>query len=383
MTATAFDLVIAFSTVMCTAGLVHCAVNLRLLRRPSRSPAVVTEHVCVLIPARNEQSRIGRLLDSLREQTSLASWQVIVADDGSADRTAEMATARLEHMDQAHLLRLPDADPPAGWLGKAWACHQLSEQATHASVLVFIDADVTLAPTAIAAAVQTMRAHSLTIVCPYPRQMATTALQRLVQPLLQWSWATTLPLRLAERSPRPSLTAGNGQFLVVDRAAYDRAGGHAAVRAEVLEDIALVRQVKSVGGAGGVVDGTAIATCRMYDTDRDLIAGYTKSLWSAFGSPARAALLCALLALAYVSPVLWLALAAAHAVELSGLAMMGAGLSYAVGVANRALVDHRVGAPVGYALLHPVSIACLCWLVAISCIRRSRGELQWKGRVVV
>src|SRR6185436_11595038 len=141
-----------------------------------------------------------------------------------------------------------------------------------ADVLVFLDADVRLRPGAIAATVALLGERDL--VCPYPRQVAGTAAERLVQPLLQWSWLTFLPLRLAERSPRPSLSAANGQLLAVRRAAYERAGGR-----------------------GGVADGTALADCRMYAGWPELRDGYTKSLWAAFGSPARAGCVAGLLAL--------------------------------------------------------------------------------------
>ena len=124
---------------------------------------------------------------------------------------------------------------------------------------------------------------------PYPRIVTGAVGERLVQPLLQWSWLTFLPLRAMERSPRPSLAAAGGQFLVVDRAGYDRAGGHAAVRGEVLEDIALARAVKRTGGRIALADGSRLADCRMYTSWRELVDGYTKSLWASFGSPAGAA----------------------------------------------------------------------------------------------
>ena len=133
--------------------------------------------------------------------------------------------------------------------------------------------------------------------CPYPRQVTTGVLQRLVQPLLQWSWLTFLPLAVAERSSHPALSAGNGQFVAVRRDAYFAAGGHAAVRGQVLEDLALVRRFRprAIGGDGR----------RHADRDlphvlrqRDLIAGYTKSLHDAFGVPT-----VALLGLMYVLPV--------------------------------------------------------------------------------
>ncbi|MEL4486205.1 hypothetical protein AAEH76_21930, partial [Shewanella algae] len=80
----------------------------------------------------------------------------------------------------------------------------------------------------------------------------------------------------------------NGQLLAVDASTYHRAGGHEAVRDQVLDDVALLRALKRVGGRGVVVDGTEVATCRMYDDGASLVEGYTKSLWSAFGSPAGA-----------------------------------------------------------------------------------------------
>jgi hypothetical protein len=266
---------------------------------------------------------------------------------------------------------LHGAPRPPGWLGKPWACHQLARAADPSSgVLVLVDADVVLAPHALTACVAQLRSLGLDLVSPYPRQVSVTPAERLVQPLLQWSWLTTLPLRLAERSPRPSLGAANGQLMAVDAATYRRAGGHEAVATAVLDDLALLRAVKAVGGTGGVTDGTHLATCRMYDGWADLREGYTKSLWSAFGSPTGAVGTTAALSLLYV----WPAVAA-----LAG-SPLGA-LGYAAGVAGRALVAHRTGGRVWPdSLAHPASVAVLGWLTARSLVGRSRGTLRWKGR---
>jgi hypothetical protein len=216
-----------------------------------------------------------------------------------------------------------------------------------------------------------LRQSGLDLVCPYPRQLAVSPAERLVQPLLQWSWLTTLPLRLAERSARPSLSAGNGQLLVVDRATYVRVGGHAAVRAEVLEDVALVRAVKAAGGSGGLVDGTSIATCRMYDGWPELRDGYSKSLWSAFGSPAGATAAMTLLATAYVLPPV------AAVLRRSPIGLAG----YAAAVVGRVLVARRTRSKVWPdSLAHPVSIAVLAGLTGRSWWLRSHGRLRWKGR---
>ena len=236
-------------------------------------------------------------------------------------------------------------------------------------MLVFIDADVRLAPHAVAATVDLLRRHDLDLVSPYPTQRAGTTAERLVQPLLQWSWASLLPLRLAERTPRPSLSAANGQLMAVDAGTYRRAGGHAAVRSEVLDDVALVRRVKAVGGRGGVADGTSLATCRMYDDLEDLVEGWAKSLWSATGHPAGAAALVGLAGAVYVLPAL---------AAMRGSRWGAAG--YAAAVLGRVLVARRTGGRVADAWSHPASVVAWSLLVARSWRGRSEGSLTWKGR---
>ena len=351
---------VAAGSAMAAAGTVHAAVNAVLLRRPDVAARPGPERVSVLVPMRNEAGTAADCLAAVLAQDGVT--EVLVLDDGSADGTARIARATGARV-------LAGRPLPAGWLGKPHACQQLADAADPAAdVLVFLDADVRLRPGAIAATVALLGERDL--VCPYPRQVAGTAAERLVQPLLQWSWLTFLPLRLAERSPRPSLSAANGQLLAVRRAAYERAGGHAAVRADVVEDVALLRAVKRAGGRGGVADGTALAECRMYASWPELRDGYTKSLWAAFGSPARAAGVAGLLALGYVVPPLGALLG-----SKTGLA------GYAAGVMGRALTARRTGGRAcPDALAHPVSVAAFGWLTARSLHAHRAGTLTWKGR---
>lgn len=359
---------VAAGSALAAAGTLHAAWNLRRLRVPPHDPPPVAERVALLLPVRDEAHRVEPCLQSLLAQEGLRDVEVVVLDDGSTDGTADLVR-RVAGDDPR--FRLVAGDPlPAGWWGKPWACHQLAAAVPDATVLVFVDADVVLAPHAVAASVATLRWAALDLVSPYPRQLAVTLPERLVQPLLQWSWLTTLPLGAAERSPRPSLAAANGQLMVVDSAAYRRAGGHEAVRAEMLEDIGLLRAVKRTGGRGTVVDGTDVAACRMYAGWGPLRDGYAKSLWSAFGSPAGAAGVVGLLGLAYVLPPV--AALRGSRVGLAGLA---------AGVAGRVLVGRRVRARVWPdALAHPLSVAAFGWLTAESVRRHRRGALSARGR---
>lgn len=351
----------------------HTAYNLRVLRTPSMHPPVVVERVSVLIPARDEAARIEPCVRAVLASEGLRDLEIVVLDDGSTDGTADVVRRAAGGDPRVQVVDGGGAPLPEGWLGKTWACHRLAQLAT-GSVLVFLDADVVVSPHGVAATVQLMRMTGLDLVCPYPRQLADGVLPRLVQPLLQWSWATLLPLGLAESSPRESLVAANGQLLAVDAGAYERCGGFEAVRGEVLDDVALLRALKASGGRGVVADGTEVATCRMYDDAGALVEGYTKSLWSAFGSRAGAAAVVALLSLLYVVPPV-----AAVAGPSRRARSLGA-LGYAAGVAGRVLVARRTGGRPVDAVAHPVSVALFGALVVESWRRHDAGTLTWRGR---
>ena len=261
-------------------------------RRAAAPPAdratTVDERVAVLLPLRDEADRVDAVPDgAARPSAACPGCEIVVLDDGSTDGTADVVRAAVAGDGRSGCSPAPPL--PAG----------LARQAARLPA-----ARRRRQPDARRAGLRGRRrgARARTrsprpwpccggrgdLLSPYPR-ILTGAGERLVQPLLQWSWLTFLPLRAMERSPRPSLAAAGGQLLVVDRAGYDRAGGHAAVRDEVLEDIALARAVKRTGGRIALADGSRLADCRMYTSWRELVDGYSKSLWASFGSPAGAA----------------------------------------------------------------------------------------------
>jgi hypothetical protein len=347
----------------------HSMLNARRLRRPERPAAVAEAQVSVLLPLRDEEANVEPCLSALLAQQNVPRLEIVVLDDGSTDGTAK--EVRRVATGDARVRLVTGAPLPPGWLGKPHACDQL---ASHASgeVLVFVDADVVLEPDALAAALAQLEESGLDLISPYPRQIAVGVGERLIQPLLQWSWLTFLPLRAAERSPRPSLAAANGQFLLVRRAAYTAAGGHAAVRDQVLEDIALLRAVKRTGGRGVVTDGSELAECRMYGSWPELREGYSKSLWAAFGSPSGAAVTVGLMTACYVVP-------AVAALRGSRWGLAG----YAAGVAGRVVAARAsAGRPWPDAFAQPVSVLAFGWLVARSWRGRRAGTLRWKGRPI-
>jgi hypothetical protein len=363
------------------AGLtLHSYVNAtRWLRRPP-ARATLDEPVSILLPVRNEADRLIPCLRSLLAQRGVPGLEIVVLDDDSSDGTAEVA--RAVAAGDPRLRLLAGSPPPPGWLGKPYACQQLTDAAVPAStVLVLVDADVVLTPYAVAGAVTALRGAQATLLTPYPRIVAGSIGERLVQPLLQWSWLTFLPLRAMERSPRPTLAAAGGQFLVLDRAGYRRAGGHAGVRDRILEDIELARAVKRSGGRIALADGSHLAECRMYGSWAELRDGYTKSLWASFGSPVAAAAVLALLLLLYTVPPLLAVVAAVAGAPLLALAALSA---YLLGVAGRVVSARASGGRCWPDVMtHPLSVALLGWLTIRSYHLRRRRRLFWRGRPVL
>ena len=382
---------VGLCSLLAVAGAVHSAFNVRRLPRPPRNQAC-EESVAILVPARNEADRLPATLRSLVGQRGLSNAQITVLDDSSDDGTGDIARTVLADCVAAdsavtgEVLR-GDENPPAGWLGKPWACARLADTTVGraAEVVVFVDADVILAPDAVAAAIAELRRRNLDLLSPWPRQVAHTWLERLVQPLQQWSWATTVPLTMSEDRQLPSLSAANGQFLVVDNSAYRRCGGHHLVRDQVLEDILLARRMRAFGLRTGLADGSQIAECRMYDGAAQVLAGYRKSLWAAFGSANDHLPVLAGKSLATIGALILVETVPAIAALTSRDRLTRAfGLAgYLGAAAGRAVVAARTAGRVfPDSALQPVSVAVLAGMAADSLVARARGRASWKGRSV-
>ena len=339
--------------------------NFFALKKPSNN-STISDFVSVIVPLRNEAHNVEALIASLAAQTGLEHVEFILLDDNSEDGGFKLITAVIAARPNFRVLK--GAPLPAGWLGKTWALQQLFE-ASAGEILVSIDADVRITPEAISKSITLMKSMELDFLSPYPRQLVTTWGERMIQPLLQWSWMSTLPLRIAQCSSRPSMAVANGQFFIVQKSALVAAQGYRLVRTAVLDDLYLARELLKTRSHGAVVNGADIALCRMYASWREIQSGYGKSLSDAFGSFFGALCTVAIIFLTGVAPIV--------------LALMGSAwgwISYLLIVITRALSAIRFRSRVVDSLLHPISSALLIYLIFYSYLMR--GKIQWKGRTV-
>jgi 4,4'-diaponeurosporenoate glycosyltransferase len=235
---------------------------------PAPSPSPPGPTVSVVIPARDEEVALPGLLADLAAQGRPPD-EVIVVDDGSCDETAAVAR-------RAGAKVLASEPLPAGWTGKAWACHQGSSAAS-GEVLVFLDADVRLAPAALGSVTAWLeRGGGLVSVQPFhaterPYERL-SAVANVVS--LMGSGAFT-------GRPRRAPTVAFGPCLAISRVDYNWAGGHAhpSVRHRITEDIGLALRVTEIGRPVRVAAGRDLVSFRMYpDGWRQMVDGWTKML---------------------------------------------------------------------------------------------------------
>ena len=230
----------------------------------------------VLIPARNEAGVIASTVQALLSQ-DYPDFEIIILDDHSSDNTTELALTAAGG--DRRLRVLPGANLPPGWLGKNWACQQLSQAARLESEwLLFSDADVRWQPGALQALVlasQDLHADMATV---WPTQITHTWAERLVVPLMAQAIIGYLPLLAVHYLPLSIFAAANGQCLLFRRSAYQAVGEHASVYDSVIEDVSLARRTKKLGYNLRMLDGDRLVACRMYTSWAGVRDGFAKNI---------------------------------------------------------------------------------------------------------
>ena len=361
---------IALALALLPAGL--AAVNLAILRSPE--PTRTEGLVSILIPARNEAAVIEGTV-----RAALASHgvpvEVIVGDDHSTDDTATIVQGIARTDPRLRLISVPAL--PEGWTGKNHACVALSE-ASRGERLLFLDADVTLAPGGAAALAAHAAEKGAHLVSGVPRQVMETLGERLTVPMIDFLMLGYLPIAMMRTSPRASLGAACGQMILIAREAYAATGGHGAIRTSLHDGVRLPRLLRARGFRTDLVAGHALAACRMYRDFAQSWAGFSKNAHEGMATPAALPVWTLLLFGGHILP--WLVLAAALALG-AGTAAAIAGAAALVSLATRAAITLRVAEPPVTIPLHPLTVGTALTIQWNVLLRPTRaGRAVWKGR---
>jgi len=336
----------------------------------------------VIVPARNEEQSLGACLESLTAQSEEIfelgrDWELIVVDDDSTDKTAEIARGF------SGVTLMQAAKPEPGWTGKANAVFTAAKIA-RGRWLLFTDADTVHEPGDLRRAIHEAARHKVGMLSYSPRQIVSGIAQRSLMPLVFAELALAYPPAKVS-DPNNRVAAANGQFLLIEREAYRRLGGHASVANDVLEDVELAYLAKrrKVGLRFRYADD-AVAT-RMYRTTSAMIEGWTKNLALLFHNTLATALWRALdLVLLVVLPILMFRLWNAR-LDVRSLTWLGAGwLFAAIWLRTIFRFYARVAKsnfPVSDCAISPLGLPLFVVLLYRSWFQhRILKQVSWKGR---
>ncbi|HOJ02903.1 MAG TPA: glycosyltransferase family 2 protein [Bacteroidota bacterium] len=336
-------------------------------RRPGASPQ---PSLSICIPARNEEASIGQLLSSLQPFVR-PDMEILVLDDHSTDGTAQVLRGHEPLLPTLRLLQ--GASLPTGWTGKNWACHQLAQQA-RGEVLLFVDADVWLESDALGATLDALRNYRADALSAFPRQQLDGVVSKAVVPIMDLLLYAFLPLQLVHRTRARSLAAANGQWIAFRRSCYEAIGGHAGLRSEVVEDIALARAVKQHGFRMLLTSGVGMLRCRMYRSPGEVLRGFSKTFFAAFDFRAMAFVpMLLFMLLVFVLPFIWLA------IDARVLILTAIGLN----VLLRTFMSIRLRHGWLSVILHPFGILGAVGIGMHAIWQRyRRGSVIWKDRAI-
>ena len=384
---------IALAFCCATVPAVLWAWNTLLYREPEAGSCaemghcVLPDPVSVLIPARNKERAIAASLASLLESRGV-QIEIIVLDDGSTDRTAEIVRSFAARDPRVRLEFSPPL--PGGWNGKRHASHALAGMA-HYNLLCFLDADVRLAPDALARMSAFLVRSGSDLVSGFPRQETETPLEWLLLPLIQFVLLSYLPLAGMRASAAPGFAAGCDQFLMVRSEAYRKTGGHSQIRATMHDGMLLPQLFRRHGLRTDIADLTHLATCRMYHNASEVWHGLAKNATEGMASPTRILPFTFLLFCGQILPLLLAVPLLFHGPPGQGgqvapgmYSHLGQSLILAALAASfvpRLLSVWKYRQPLAGACLHPLGVALLLTIQWYALLRKITGQpATWKER---
>lgn len=346
-------------------------INSLFLHRLKQGEVLEGERVSLLIPMRNEERNVARCIAMIKQLT-YPNLEIIIYNDQSTDQTAQLLQQEIGYDPRFRVLE--GVDLPGNWVGKVHACHQLQQAAT-GTYLAFVDADVTLSAQIFEKSVFTMQKNKVGLLTGFPHFNHTNWLDKLVLPMMHFLVNFHLPIAIANFTKWPAATAANGTFLFFHRTAYDKMGGHVAVKNSLLEDVEIARAMKSSGNRVLLVNLAKDSSCNMYSNANETWQGFSKNTFYGLNySVGNAVVFTLFYSVFFVLP---LPLLVYSIVFLDWLFA----IPYILVVIQRMLSDMKSNTPYFYALFMPISAVALLSILWNSIyLYRTKQSYIWKGR---
>ncbi|MCM2374245.1 glycosyltransferase [Aporhodopirellula aestuarii] len=355
------------------------------------SPEEEAPSISVLIPARDEEAGIRETVQAVLDNTGVV-LEVVVLDDGSSDSTAEIV--RTMSAEDPRVRLLDGIELPAGWNGKQHACFRLAESAQY-EMFLFLDADVRLTPTALQQLTRRKSQYAIrgpaegepiALLSAFPHQETGTLLEKLLIPMMHYILLCYLPISRMRSSTHPAYAAGCGQLFVTDRESYQRCGTHEAIRSTRHDGLKLPKVYREQSMMTDCVDGTGLATCRMYTGAVAVVRGLLKNASEGIANRRLLLPFTILLGGANILPYFTLV----YALTQRGHGTLSISYGFAVLASIGAIIlshlprwvaARKFRQSVVGAIFHPIAVFIFLLLQWIAFFNHLRGkQIAWRGR---
>lgn len=342
--------------------------------------------ISVVIPARNEEDNIAKSVGSLLKQDyPLDKFEIIVVDDFSTDKTRSIVEDLIADSD-VNAKCISGRDLPAGWLGKSNACMTGALQAT-GEYIYFIDADTHSAPEMLRCIVDFAVTEKIDLLSFNPRQIFESAIEKAVLPGTFLSIASYMNFKDSNDSEKEEAIA-NGQAMLFKREAYLSVGGHESVAAQISEDIAFAKVMKSNGYKIFWAFADDLMSTHMYSSFETIWSGFSKNMSRIINCKTQRKALQIFIKsnlLAWTAPILLVISMISFSHDASLFTAYSLGINsiimIALLIAYSALLK-ALFVPLQYALLVPVGVTIQSFLLLNSFRLAKNNNISWKGRAL-
>jgi len=370
-------------TVLLAIILINFIINNILYKSTSRfilPPGLLKNGplISVLIPARNEEKNIGRCLRSLRKQ-DYRRIEILVLDDDSSDGTGRIVEEFSEKDPRIRLIRGRSLE--RGWKGKSHACHQLAREAK-GEYYVFTDADTLHFPNSISSSLEALISGKLDALSVFPKQIMVSVHERMVVIFINLAVMALMPVGLIRKMKSPRISIANGQFILFKRSVYESIGGHRSIKNDIVEDVAISKQVKKYGYRFMIFDGRSTVYCRMYDGLKGVIRGFSKFIFASMNySVIKLGAVVSFILLLFLVPLLLLPLGL-YVFNWSGLVNVMILSQVSIILVIRIAMAFRFKSRFTDIFLHPVAMFYIAVLSVNSVYQAKYGRgIFWKDRI--
>jgi len=351
-------------------------VNLLFFKKPKPLSPKQNPLISILVPCRNEEENIDKCVNSLIDQ-DYEKLEILLIDDNSSDNTWK----KIEHLSSqnSQVKSFKGRNLPENWTGKNWACHQLSQKAK-GEYLLFIDADTHLAKFSVSSGLKHMEDNSLELLTLVPKRNLFNFTDYLIWIMVSWFIFSWIPFYIAKKLPYSIFAAGFGQFLLFNREAYDKVGGHKKISNLVLDDFELARSIKTSGFNSEILDGTGSVETKGYSSSIEAVDGHAKAIFSTFRYNILL-FLTAFFGLLFLFFVPWLNIVAYFFnIELSAQHILISLLSILFIFLSIFISSKAFTMSLFSAFLYPIAMLVLLFSGYRSFLSSFDGEIKWKGR---